>query len=116
MNFLKQAEKKLTDECKNGQFGAKERAMKGAVKDALLCFARQDDEFAQAIAQGGSFTQCMAAVAQGVGSAISDVEAYKKAVQFYFEGAEVTVQMRIDVCPNRAEAPTTKLLNLEDFL
>lgn len=41
-------------------------AMKGAVRRALESFARQDGEFAQAIAQGGSFTDCMKRVAGGV--------------------------------------------------
>lgn len=52
--------------------GMKERldrygdAMKSEVGKALQDFCRQDAEFAQAVAQGGSFAGCMKAVAKGV--------------------------------------------------
>ena len=41
--------------------GTKAGAMKKAVREALESFIRQDGEFAQAVAQGGSFADCMAA-------------------------------------------------------
>lgn len=73
--------------------------MKSSVHDALLEFCRQDNEFAQAVAQGGSFTDCMKAVEKCVkGGAISDAEAWGAAVRFYFPGAEIRVTMRIDLC------------------
>lgn len=53
---------RLEDECKSGKFDKYGSAMKQAVKTALLDFCRQDDEFAQAVVQGGSFTDCMTAV------------------------------------------------------
>lgn len=99
--------------------------MKGAVREALESFARQDEEFAQAIAQGGSFVDCMTALERATGNSISDLDAYRKAVQFYFPGAEIRMTMEIDVCPNRVqpaepEAPAQKkqpkLLDLTDFL
>ena len=45
--------------------GQKEQAMRSAVRDVLLEFCRQDEEFAQAVVQGGSFAACMTAVAKG---------------------------------------------------
>lgn len=100
--------------------GTKAAAMKELVREALESFIRQDDEFAQAVAQGGSFDECMNAVAKGVGSSISDIEAYRKAVQFYFKGAEVRMVMEIDVCPNRVKEEGSgggrKILDLADFL
>ena len=77
--------------------GSKERAMSEAVRATLENFAGQEEEFAQAIVQGGSFPDCMKAVAKGVGASISDLEAYKKAVQFYFPGAEIRMEMTIDL-------------------
>ena len=35
---------------------------------------------------------------KGVGNAISDLEVYRKAVQFYFEGADIRFEMKIDLC------------------
>ena len=63
----------------------------------LEFFCRQDTEFAQAVAQGGEFPDCMKKVAEGVGSSISDLEAYKRAVRFYFPGAAVKMQLTIDL-------------------
>lgn len=88
--------------------GQKASAVAPAVADALVDFCRQDEEFAQAVAQGGSFADCVAAVVKGVGSSISDLEAYRRAVQFYFPGADIRMQMTIDLCPQAVEpeAPT----------
>lgn len=72
--------------------------MQTPVHDALVEFCRQDEEFAQAVLQGESFEGCMKAVAKGVGSALSDLEAYRRAVQYYFPGADIRMQMTVDLC------------------
>ena len=76
--------------------------MASAVCAALKDFCLQDEEFAQAIVEGGSFSDCMNAVASGVGNSISDLDAYKKAVKFYFPGARIKMQMTIDLIGNAA--------------
>ena len=96
--------------------GQKEGAMKSAVRDALLEFCRQNEEFAQAVAQGGSFKDCMAAVAKGVGGSISDLEAYRRAASFYFDGAKVNFTMSIQLEPAAVEPQQAGiLLDLSDF-
>lgn len=92
--------------------------MKQAVHDALVDFCRQDGEFAQAVYQGGSFAACMEAVAKGVGTAISDLEAYRRAVQFYFPGADIRVQMSVNLCASVEKQPEPKpvLLDLFDLM
>ena len=95
-DFRDEALKKLREGAKSVR-GSKEMAMKEAVRATLETFCTQDEEFAQAVVQGGSFSDCMTAVAKGVGGHISDLEAYKKAVQFYFPGAEIRMQMTIDL-------------------
>ena len=98
-------------------------AMKGSVHDALLEFCRQDEEFAQAVAQGGSFADCMKAVGKCVKrNAISDAEAWGAAVKFYFPGAGIRVEMRIDLCADvrrEEEKPSArssaKIIDLSDF-
>ena len=98
--------------------GQKEKAMAKPVADALKDFCSQEPEFSQAIVQGGSFEDCMKAVAKGVGSSISDLEAYQKAVQFYFPGAEIHMKMSIDLV-GQAEKPEeeqgTLSLDLANF-
>ena len=95
--FLGRALKKLDEEYKSGSFDKYANVMKAEVKKTLTDFCRQDEEFAQAVAQGGSFSDCMKAVAKNCGSGISDLEAYRRAVRFYFPGAEIRMQMSIDL-------------------
>lgn len=99
-----EAVNKLEEGQKN-VFGQKEKAMAGAVFAQLKTFCQQDEEFAQAVCQGGTFGDCMKKVAQGVGNSISDLDAYKKAVQFYFPGAEVRMQLTIDLIGSAAQQP-----------
>ena len=103
-NWATQAVDKLNSEI-NAVTGQKEKVMSGPVAAQLQSFCQQDEEFAQAVVQGGTFGDCMKKVAQGVGSSISDLEAYKKAVQFYFPGAEVRMQLTIDLIGDAAEPP-----------
>ena len=103
--FRDAALKKIQGEFKNGKFDRYGNAMKTDVLRQLEDFIEQDDEFAQAVAQGGSFEDCMKAVAKSVGGSISDLEAYQRAVQFYFPGAKVKMQLTIDLIGDAAEAP-----------
>ena len=101
---MNEAVNKLIKEYNAFKGDSKASAMKSAVLDALQEFCRQDKEFAQAVIQSDkTFSDCMKAVAKGVGSSISDLEAYKKAVQFYFPGAEIKFHMTIDLIGKAAE-------------
>ena len=123
--WYEQAKNKLEAEKKAGSYDRYAGAMKDAVCEALDGFCRQDAEFAQAVAQGGAFADCMKAVAKGCGSSISDLEAFRRAVRFYFPGADVKFHMTVNLCADvEAEAVATeqtasaapKILNLDDFL
>ena len=98
--------------------GQKESVMANAVLDMVHEFCIQSSEFAKAVAEGGSFADCMTAVAKGVGNHISDIDAYKKAVQFYMPGAEIVVQMQIHTAavPQKQEPAQNILLSLDDLL
>lgn len=138
--WAQQALEKLRAEYKSGKYDRYAGAMKNDVHRALESFCKQDAEFAQAVVQGGTFEDCMKAVAKDCGSSISDLEAYRKAVQFYFPGADVRFNMSIDLCGSvssedgenstygAGDAPETetrrqtrpsagaKIIKLEDFL
>jgi len=63
----------------------------------------------------------MKRVASGVGNSISDLDAYKKAVEFYFPGAEVRMQLTIalagaaeaDPQPDNGAEQQKTVLNLD---
>lgn len=121
--WYEQAVEKLNTEKASGGYDRYARAMKDAVCEALTGFCRQDAEFAQAVVQGGNFADCMKAVAKGCGTSISDLEAFRRAVRFYFPGADVKFHMTINLCADvetevvrQTSQGRPKILNLEDYL
>ena len=112
--------------------GRKENVMKDDVKNALLEFCKQDEEFAQAVVQGGRFPDCLKAVADALTGkdGCSDLAVYRKAVAFYFPGADIQMTMRINLCASVEGTPAAPVetkdasrpggigitLNLSDFL
>ena len=64
-------------------------------------------------------------MAKGCGSAISDLEAFRRAVRFFFPGADVKFHMTVNLCADvEAEAATAapvastapKIIDLDSFL
>lgn len=125
--WYEQAKSKLEAEKNSGSYDRYASAMKGLICEKLCIFCKQDSEFAQAVVQGGTFTECMKVVAKGCGAALPDEEAIRRAVRFYFPGAGVKFHMELNLCADveaeaeaAAAAPVAstgpKILNLEDFL
>ena len=121
--WYERAVKKLEAEKYSGNYGRHASAMKELVCEKMVLFSQQDAEFAQAVVQGGTFSDCMKEVAKNCGSAISDAEAIRRAVRFYFPGAGVAFHMTLNLCADvedEAEQQPAralpKILNLEDFL
>ena len=82
-------------EAKYDRYGA---IMHAAVRDALCEFCRQNAEFAGAICQTDKHLDgCLKHVAKGCGNGISDLDAFTRAVDFYFSGAKISFKMLIDV-------------------
>ena len=96
---------------KKEKMDQKANAMKERIGDALISFAEQSNEFAQAIAEGGTFAKCMEHVAKGVGNSISDFEATEKAADFYFSGAKIKFHMTIEFDEGRMVDYPFKLLD-----
>ena len=123
--WYEQAKRKLDAERASGKYDKYASAMKSAVCEALDGFCKQDGEFAQAVVQGGSFEDCMKAVAKNCGSSISDLEAFRRAVRFFFPGADVKFHMTVNLCADveaeaAAAAPVAstapKIIDLDSFL
>lgn len=92
--------------------GQKEGVVKRPVADALISFCRQQEEFAQAVVQSEkTFADCVAHVVKGCGNALSDIEAYRKAVGFWFPGAVVDMVLTIRMSefeePEKEAVPET---------
>ena len=101
--------------------GQKERIMAKPVLGAIHDFCIQNQAFAKVVAEGGSFADCMKAVAAGTGTSISDLDAYRKAVSFYLPEADIEMQLLIrlpDGANNKPEHSDSHaiILNLMDVL
>ena len=89
---------KLNSELKKAKISKGAEVVKSGVLQALVSFAEQNLEFAQAIEQSDkSFADCLETTVKGTGNGISDLDAYKRAVTFYFPGADVKCTMTIDL-------------------
>ena len=117
---------KLSAELGKFKGGQAENIVKTAVYDALVNFCRQDDEFAQAVVQNDkTLGDCVKSAVKDASSrnpGISDLEVYRRAVQFYFPGAEVRMTLTVDLCGDAGTAAETGsgtagvVLDLSDFL
>ena len=101
----------------------KGKAVRAAVLEVLIKFCEENSEFAQAIVQtpgDKTVNDCIESTVKGVGSSISDIEVYKRAVQFYFPGADIHVDMRIDLgdggFSNDGKSENSMRLSLDEFL
>ena len=119
---------KIRSELKSAKFSQKGKAVGSSVVDTLISFCEQNSEFAQAVVQSDKTVgDCIESTIKGSGSSISDIEVYRKAVEFYFSGATVHFNMTVDLGDNgfsNSPAPTedkpvqaTSLqLSLDDLL
>ena len=83
------AKEKITD-----RYGS---VIKTYVHSALAGFCKQNESFAKAIIDGGTFAECIKYCTEGIGgnTGISDIDIYRRAVQFYFPGARVDFKIQI---------------------
>ncbi len=96
-------EGELEEAKKCGNYAA---AVMGPCVNALKVFAKQDEEFAEAILDG-SLVKCAKTIEEKCKgkSSISDLEVYKMAVGHYFPGADVEFEMVIKVNPYEKNTP-----------
>ncbi len=94
-NTIEKLKEKLVSERKaiDGRFA---KLIEGEVVNQLLIFAEQDEELAEVVLDHPrSFKQCMDAVMKDIGYSISDIDAYRRAVKFYFPEWDVECSMKL---------------------
>ena len=95
--------------------------MKKKIAEVIKKFCNQNEEFAQAVVQGGSFSDCMKAVVKQVQGNYADSDSiYPVIAGFYFPGAVVEEIIQIRMSKYEAEeqsGDSNNVLNLrlEDF-
>ena len=112
--YKSQAIEKLNKEEQAFQGDRKAQVIYRPVASALRDFCAQDDEFAQAIVESDkTLSDCCKKIMEKTGNAVSDLEVYKRAVQFYFSTADIEMTMRINLCGNLTpERHTGKVISL----
>lgn len=76
------------------------------VAKALHGFCRQSEEFARAVTETDrTFQECLETITRNVGQALSDIETYQRAVEYYFPGAKVEFKMTIRMSEWETEEP-----------
>jgi|GEM_PF-247541 hypothetical protein len=94
----KKAQKKLSDELSAANLSRRAQVIAEPTLEALNTFCEQNEEFAQAVLQTDkTFAECAENAVKGAGGSLSDIEVYRKAVGFYFKGADVHFNMTIDL-------------------
>ena len=107
VDWRAKAKTKLEDENKAFKGSREARAVRDYILKTLICFADQEPRFAEVICNTKrTFSECCAAVVHNAGGMISDLDAYRRAVQFYFPNAEVEFVMNVKLtgaAPTEAE-------------
>lgn len=122
METLKsQAIQKIDSELKAYKGDRYGEAMKNKIAEVIKNWCNQNEEFAQAVAQGGSFADCMKEVVKQVKGSYADSDSICPVVaEFYFPGAVVEETILIRMSKYEAEEASGSdggiLLRLEDFL
>lgn len=106
VDWRAKAKTKLEDENKAFKGSREARAVRDYILKTLICFADQEPRFAEVICNTKrTFSECCAAVVHNAGGMISDLDAYRRAVQFYFPNAEVEFVMNVKLT---GAAPTAE--------
>lgn len=97
--MTEQAINKLDTEFKDCKgLSKKGAAVSSAVLNVLKNFCTQNAEFSQAVVQMDKpIKDCIESTVKDCGNVISDIEVYRKAVQFYFPGADIRFAMTIEL-------------------
>ena len=90
VDWRAKAKTKLEGENKAFKGSREARAVRDYILKTLIYFADQEPRFAEVVCNTKrTFSECCAAVVHNAGGMISDLDAYRRAVQFYFPNAEV---------------------------
>ena len=114
---IEQAKKKLTEEEKNFKGNQCGQVVYKDLAKTLTQFC-EEEWFAEAVLKSNkTLSDCCQTILSDVRTGISDVETYKRAVEFYVPGS--TVKCQLSVCrnwDNAREPAAGNVLSLLDLL
>ena len=105
-SIIDQAKEKIKTSSKVVKLNKKAEVIKDATIKALHQFCEQSEEFSRAVIDCDKpFEVCLNEIIKGTGNAISDLDVFNKAVQFYFPGAVVEFRMLIRMSEYELDEP-----------
>jgi hypothetical protein len=106
ISIIEQAKEKIKTSSKVVKLNKKAEVIKDATLKALHQFCEQSEEFSRAVIDCDKpFEVCLNEIIKGTGNAISDLDVFNKAVQFYFPGAVVEFRMLIHMSKYELDEP-----------
>ena len=112
-NIISLAKEKVKTEFENlvKSLGQKETAVSSYVHNVISDACDQSEQFAEVIyAYKRTLSDCLKDIMKGVGNSISDIDVYRKAIQFYFPNSEINCTTTISFT---GDAPGDEEINRE---
>jgi hypothetical protein len=104
------AKEKINKEFENlGNVGKKEQAVSSYVHNILSDACDQSQDFAEVILNfKRTLKDCLVSIMKGTGNAVSDIDVYRSAIQFYFPNSEISCTTTITLT---GDAPDENIIN-----
>ncbi|MGN1117426.1 MAG: Cas9 inhibitor AcrIIA9 family protein [Acutalibacteraceae bacterium] len=107
----KAAVEKIAAELKVFKGGYKETAVSTHIANMLSSFCEQEERFAQTVCKTKrTLSDCAKEILKSSGSAMSDLEVFRRAAQFYYPNVKVSFVMNLEIT---GDAPDEAYTNLE---
>lgn len=105
--IIEQAKAKIkTSDAK--KLGRYEKAVNDATAAALCSFCEQSEEFSRAVIDSDkSYDECLKTSCKGIGVAISDLDMFTRAAQFYFPDVRISYTMTLRMSKYELEEQET---------
>lgn len=112
-NIISQAKEKVKTEFENlgKSLGNKEKAVSSYVHNVISDACDQSEQFAGVVcAFKRTLSDCLKDIMKDAGNSISDIDVYRKAIQFYFPNSEINCTVEIT---HTGDAPGEDEINKE---
>lgn len=118
VDWRAKAKEKIDAEDKAFRGGRKEQVIHTHVARTLRAFCDEEPHFAEVLVKTKrTLSECCAYIVDGSDNALSDLEAYRRAVQFYFPHADVEFKMLVRLTgtpPTKAEMAEPAKVKVKD--
>lgn len=107
-DIIAKAIEKIKNETKDFSGNQKAKIIHTYVSNTLINFCEQNEKFAEVVLKTKqTLSECCKYCLEGVTTSISDIDTYRRAVQFYFPNTEIRMNMTIKT----GDVPSDEYIN-----